>query len=740
MRWFIGLIGAWAATYALATAVPSTAAALSGERGYEVVSPSFKGGFGALDVEGVSPDGEGVVYYSPGSFANQPTGGGLLDYLADRRETGWSTAPLLPPASSMAFIGGKDISPSLDLELVLGKAGENSENQLPEELVTLHRTATPDLASEWETAAGLKASGDKLVAIGYQGAAPDFCRIVVSSEQAFLQGIAEAGTKLYLIDRGCEGKAASLALVGVNNKPQPAPINNDCYVDLGDQHYVPASLRSSAFNAIGEDGETVFFTECAGEAESTSSHQLYVRLGGSRTVEVSRPLDTSQSFGGCTSEGEPGEVPCEGAAERASADFAGASEDGTHVYFVTRAELSGDDTDAAQDVYMAVLGCPEGKPDCDVSEREVVSLSLVSRDPNGAPANVQGVVRVAPNGQRMFFVASGNLLDEAQVHDLESSGKPTPRVGADNLYVYDDASGSTEFVGDLCSGKELSGQAEDVSCPSATGTDTHLWSGELGEVQTAGSHGRFIVFATYAQLVADDTDSARDVYRYDTQTGSLERVSVGEDGYGANGNDSSLGASLAPGHYGGRVQFQYEMDNRAISEDGSRIVFTSSEPLSAAANNGLSNAYEWHETGTDEGNVSLISTGSSEQPVDDVVISSNSLSVFFITADGLVSTDTDGAPDVYDARLGSQGFPPPLAERRRCEGDACQGPLTNPAPLLMPDSEATTAGDRFKAKRNTKKRKTAKKRHKRRRHARAKQKKAKRVRHQGKAAVGRSVR
>ncbi len=43
------------------------------------------------------------------------------------------------------------------------------------------------------------------------------------------------------------------------------------------------------------------------------------------------------------------------------------------------------------------------------------------------------------------------------------------------------------------------------------------------------------------------------------------------------------------------VRFQYEMDNRAVSEDGSRIVFTTAEPLSPAASNGLVNVYEWHE-------------------------------------------------------------------------------------------------------------------------------------------------
>ena len=61
--------------------------------------------------------------------------------------------------------------------------------------------------------------------------------------------------------------------------------------------------------------------------------------------------------------------------------------------------------------------------------------------------------------------------------------------------------------------------------------------------------------------------------------------------------------------------------------------------------------YEWHEQPGGEGSVSLISGGSAEAPVEDVVISPSGEDVFFTTTQGLVPQDTDGAPDVYDARL-----------------------------------------------------------------------------------------
>jgi hypothetical protein len=68
--------------------------------------------------------------------------------------------------------------------------------------------------------------------------------------------------------------------------------------------------------------------------------------------------------------------------------------------------------------------------------------------------------------------------------------------------------------------------------------------------------------------------------------------------------------------------------------------------------------------------------------------------VFFVTVESLVSQDTDSAPDIYDARLG-EGFTQPSAERRPCEGDACQGALTNPAPLLVPGSVSQAPGGNF---------------------------------------------
>lgn len=673
---------------------------LSVGRGYELVSPVFKGGFGALRVEGVGSGGDSVMFYSPGVFAGAPAGAFLLDYLARRGVLGWSTVSVVPPASLVTSLNRMDVSPSLGSVLVLGQPGSAYENPLPIEDFFVHDTGLPDTVAGWGSPFG-EIGTEVVSSMSEMDSDPSFCHVLL--EDGAVPLLAEASGaavgQLYELNRGCGGEAGGLALVAVNNGGKL--MDRACGADAGVERYAVHGLNT--FNAVSVDGGEVFFTDClSGGTVSSSPHQLFVRLGGSRTVEVSRPLVEEGSKSKVCSE-----VPCEEASKRGSAEFQGASEDGSSVFFTAplesgQAPLVPGDMDASNKLYVASIGCPGGDPECGTAERVVTGLRDASRDPNGGVGDVRGVLRVAPDGQRVYFVAGGDLLTVAQRQALETEGRAVPRVGADNLYVYDSGGGgSIQFISDLCSGSGFSGGVEDIRCPSGSVSDESLWTTNGAEAQTAGADGRFLVFATYAQLTRDDVNAAKDVYRYDASTGVLVRVSGGEDGYDANGNGGGLGSSILAGNHGNSsegipVRSQFEMNDRAVSEDGSRIVFLSAEPLSPMASNRLVNVYEWHENSSG-GEVSLVSAGSGEQPVEDVVISSDGRSIFFDTAEGLVPQDTDGAPDVYDARIERPGeaFPEAAAERRQCEGDGCQGPLTNPAPLLVPGSVVQAPGENF---------------------------------------------
>jgi hypothetical protein len=689
---------------AAAFAVPS-ALALPEGRVYEVVSPAYKGGYGVGVLRGVAPNGESAVFDSLGVFAAAPWDSTSNVYVARRDPgSGWSTASLQPP---LVDGGATDLSSTLDYSLgeapsEATKAGAPSTGRI----FLLHPTTALDTAANWEVFGGiiLKLVDEERGGGGEEGASGDLCHIVVGhSGGPLLPEAAESENELYDLTRGCDGEP-SLRLVGVKNElgphEEPEAINR-CPVELGIGLYyqgVGASQEQlSTFNAVSADGREIFFTTNAaqglqqGSSCNGGSSQLFVRVDGSKTLEVSKSMSESASCGE--------EVPCPGATGRASAYFKGAYEDGSHVFFTTKAPLVEEDGDAQNDLYMATIGCAEGEPECQSAQKQVTSIVQVSHDPTAnQAAEVQGVVRVAADGPRVYFVARGVLGDGANPEGQ------TPAEGADNLYVYDSDTKDLAFIAELCSGPEESGAGvQDMRCPndlSAGGygrNDSSLWS--FGSEAQSTPDGRFLVFTSYGRLLKSDTDTAKDVYRYDATAGLLTRVSLGEAGFDSNGNNDGSEATIQVGGIepGGLVRQEHEMSTRAISEDGSRIVFEATGALSPDAVNGLGNVYEWHmEEGQSEGEVSLISSGSSLTEDSGAVITPSGQDVFFITSQNLVPQDTDGLRDIYDAREGG-GFPPAPAPRQPCSGDACQGPLSAAAPLLVPGSVSQAPGQNFAA-------------------------------------------
>jgi hypothetical protein len=707
------LLGALALLALAAVMLPPAALALPEGRHYEMVSPLYKAGYGVTGIEAVAPDGESVAFASLGGFAGVPSGSPLGgdSYLARRGGGGWATVSLQPPPP-----GGAVVDFSADFEYVLAAQllGQNvvdGEFASPEQAFVLRRTGLPEAPGSWEASGGiiLKTLDGTPASLIEVAASTDLCHIVIkSSGGPLLPAAVNAEAPLYELARGCGGEPPALRLVALKNNSPATVLGRTCGVDLGASVlYTATGSDASTANAVAAGGSEIFFTTTslasATVCRASKGDQLFVRLGGARTLEVSRPLDLSKPVGGCVGEtgGVSGEVPCAGARERASAYFKGASEDGSRVFFTTAGSLTSEDKDTSTDLYMATIGCLSSEPECEPASREVTSLTQVSHAPTpGEAAEVQGVVALAPDGSRAYFVARGVLGEGANAQGQ------SPVKGADNLYVYDSVSGRTAFVADLCSAPEASGATQDVRCPRDLGerNDTGLW--ERGEVQTAGRDGRYLVFSCYARLVAGDTDDAKDVYRYDAATGGLERVSVGEAGYDADGNRndtanvrgrSGLGNADAtipggPVSSDDLVLEQQQLASRAVTEDGSRIVFSTAEPLSSGAVNDLASqealdVYEWHE-----GEVSLLSGAGSPAHDESPVISPSGRDVFFTTAQGLVPQDSDGLSDVYDARLGG-GFEPAPVPPQPCAGDACQGPLTNPAPLLVPGSVSQAPGE-----------------------------------------------
>jgi hypothetical protein len=664
-----------------------------------MVSPLFKGGYGVKGILAVSPDGERVAFSSLGAFEGAKSSQTYNGYIASRTTQRWETFAQLPPAEIAPYspLGSPiDFSNTLEASLTLTVKGLSKGNATyagTENEFLLHDATAPDNAEDFALAGqALKRLDDKHFIAQYRGASPNLSHLffLTGAEGGSLSPLlpeAEGDVRdLYDLSTGVEGTRA-LRLVGVDNAGKP--IDPNCPVEPGSDE-IGLQKRQNEFNSVAANGNVVFFTtntnkafgsECDGQPGSKvpgNPARLFVRIDGEMTLEVA-----SAPEGECLET-----APCH-TASPARIDFQGANQAGTRVYFTTTQPLVTSDVDQASDLYMAEIGCHGGASECVASEREVTSLALVSTGgATGEPAEVQGAVRIAMDGSRAYFVARGALSA------TPNSQGASAAKGADNLYVAEPGSRPV-FIGELCSGSELSGTVKDHSCSSNVvgeedGYDTGLWLERAPEAQTAGQDGRYLLFSSYARLTADDADTARDIYRYDAVTGGLVRVSVGEEGHDANGSNDQYDARiLSPGDYtvpgsseGATVYQNQGLNARAISEDGSRILFTTAEPLSSAAINGLENAYEWHQSGTDPSTVSLISTGDSVEPVRDAVISESGRDAFFVTGQGLVPGDTDGAADVYDARIGG-GFPAPPAPAKPCEDEGCLSALTTPAPILI---------------------------------------------------------
>jgi hypothetical protein len=329
-----------------------------------------------------------------------------------------------------------------------------------------------------------------------------------------------------------------------------------------------------------------------------------------------------------------------------SGEVLGASADGSKAFF----------TNGSGELFMDMIDSETGHEG--ISETVLVT-----------PGASASVVVSSDDGSHVYFTSGAVLAGTNTQGD-------SPQSGANNLYVYDSLTHKTVFI--------------------AIAT-VEINSSNKYEAQTTPD-GSFLVFVTSSQLTADDKNMVADVYRYDAETGGLVRVSVGENGYDENGEHSKFPAMIAAP----RVQPQggpdseegalasWRLGTRAVSDDGSTVVFSSAEPLSSRAVNsralpGIVNVYVWRE-----GRVGMISTGQSESIDEYPVVSSSGQDIFFVTSQDILPQDSDGLPDVYDARVGG-GFPEASVVAGGCSGDTCQGPPSVPS-LLAPPASATFAG------------------------------------------------
>ncbi|HVN85149.1 MAG TPA: hypothetical protein VMW17_09915 [Candidatus Binatia bacterium] len=203
-----------------------------------------------------------------------------------------------------------------------------------------------------------------------------------------------------------------------------------------------------------------------------------------------------------------------------------------------------------------VFGDSNGFPDMFVVNRTAGTVERVDLGVNGSQAN-DGVPDLPPSlsadGRLVAFTSSAsNLVPFPQ--DFNE---------APDVFVYDRDTGNMELITrDLIhssapgNAAELGGSAPALSqCPAST--DTHPCT-----------DGRFVAFVSSSTaLVRNDTNGARDVFVWDRQEQSIDRVSVGSDGRQANLGSQPSGYPPAISDDGRFVAFASDATNLVDGDD-----------------------------------------------------------------------------------------------------------------------------------------------------------------------------
>jgi hypothetical protein len=646
-------------------------------RAYEEVSPPYKQG-GRVNLDAVSPDASRVLVNSAGNFGDAENSLNIsgATYLLTRGTSGWTEKNLDPPAAQFPYDIFLDATPDLGKTLLelrgASQSVYNFDFWVRDADGTLHDIGPASPPAQTEGPSGLGLAEGAAGSIRYLGASSDLSKIVFTTGRSRWSGDTTETEDRSLYEYTA-GQSGPPTLVGVDNGGH---LIGECGVDGG-----PAYNSSRPPGIVSADGSRVFFTvENIGHFCSSSqppADEIFARVDGSNTVAISKPSPNAECTTMACMSAPPGD-----------AEYVAASQDGSRVFFTSTQQLtdgasedsSEKDSASAYSPPFRTEGCSAttGPGGCNLYEYDFDNpaghnLVLASGgDPN---PRVQGVVAVSEDGSHAYFVAHGVLT-----HASNQFGS-VATDGSENLYVFErDAqfpNGQISFIGVL--------SPEDLSD----------WRGQSqGTVATATPDGRFLVFPSVADLTPDDTSTAQQVFRYDAQTGELVRVSIGQEGFNANGNTNILPAEV-PGAPLGAAERQ----PTAISDDGAYVVFRSADGLTPGALNAhetdtsgvlAQNVYEYHE-----GTVRLISDGLDansvlqRSTVELYGMVGSGRDVFFQSADRLAPQDGDTDADLYDARIGG-GFPAEQAAAG-CVGDACQGSLAG-VPVLPAAGSSSFSG------------------------------------------------
>lgn len=306
-------------------------------------------------------------------------------------------------------------------------------------------------------------------------------------------------------------------------------------------------------------------------------------------------------------------------------------------------------------------------------QTEAVSVSQASGGPTGVqPAIADDISR---DGRYVVFHSGSQLTDDDQ-------------DGLNSEYRYDASSGGLEYLGPQDSTND--------------GTLDTPWVGDDAKTVYFNSKNQFVAWREGQGVDVISPEAMRGGGSFGSPNGRYFEF-LAPDGalrlYDAEARESTCLSCRADGSPAAAYLPSHDrnLSNRvpqAVTDDG-HAYFTTRAALLSADRNGTDDVYEYFR-----GRLTLISPGDGDFKATLSDISADGSNVFFQTAEGLVSQDTDQTYDVYDARIGgglaAQNPPPPAVP---CAGDACQGAGTSPPAVATPGSLGSRASSNAKPRR-----------------------------------------
>jgi len=700
-------------------------------RAYEQVTPVFKDG-SELGIEDLSKSGESAIVRTLGTFAGLENNTNLFGgtYELVRGASGWTVGSIAPPSSEFPvqelYAASTDLSKTLWLTRTPAEsaAAENFYIREPDGAMVRVGPLLPPSVTAGPPAGPFGAFLYK-TQTAYVDASDDLSHVFFKMERGKGFGISWPGDATNGLSSLYEYSGTGQTrpeLVGVSDGSTTVPGDNEgralpvaqlistCGTWLG-------SLDGrDVYNAVSASGAIVLFTAVqkgvCDASEGPEVNELYARLDQTQTVPISEPTTGAHGACGACNDAEP-----------QSAEFQGASQDGSKVFFLTNQEL-----------LPGAKG--ENLYEYDFDDPVTGRVRQVSVGASTGEPEVQGVVRVSEDGSNVYFVARGRLSEgprggtehkgeegpclaeldgpekaaeaeaatqEAKAELVTAGAKCRPKQKAENLYVYErDATypaGHVSFIATLCSGEDVSGLAFDAECPGEQGDEAD-WSSSDQRLVQATPDGRFLVFSSAADLTTGDASMKPQIFEYDALTGELVRVSNERAGYSPAEPKLDANENQAVLEEGGYSVSTHPTQANAVdvSDNGAMVVFSSEGALTREAEEVAAahrhSAYEYRSSvasggAISAGNVYLVSGESTVAAREAVVTDGAGQNILFTTAAQLLPGDTDTQFDTYDARSDG-GFlaPDPPAG---CVAEACFSSLYAPPSVQAPGSESISA-------------------------------------------------